>query len=95
MAVAILKNPINKITIKSRAKALTTKCSFMPAERISIFVKNIPNGGAPVITKKPTRKNMLVNGSAFKAPRILVILVELYRKNIVPADKKSADLIRE
>ena len=67
----------------------------MPAERMNILVKNIPNGGAPVMAKNPIKKNIAVTGIALRAPLIEAILAEWYLSRKLPDRKKSADFMKE
>ena len=90
-----LKNPMKRIATKNRAATLANTWFRTPADKINAFVRNIPNGGAPVIAKSPVKNSKPVTGSVAITPRTFEIFVVLYFKNIVPADKKRADLIRE
>ena len=94
IATICLKNPTKSKAIKKTATIVISGYVFIPADRMNVLVRNIPNGGVPVIAKKPTINNTPVMGSVVSTPRTLAIFVELYFKNILPAKKKRADLTR-
>lgn len=83
------------MAVKKIVIIVIAECSLIPAEKMDNFVRNIPKGGAPVIAKKPVKKITLVIGKALIVPLTLAILVELYFRNIFPADRKREDFIRE
>src|SRR3989344_9579297 len=76
IAVACLKNPINKITISAMIAALITGWLCMRPERMNILVKKMPKGGAPVIAKTPVKKSTAVTGAALIAPVTAAIFAE-------------------
>ena len=92
MAITCLKKPTKRRAIKKITNIVKAGYFWIPADKIYILVKNIPNGGAPVIIKKEVRNKILVTGSVEITPRTFAILVELYFKNIFPADKNKVDL---
>ena len=76
IAVACFKNPINTMNINTMTAATINKCSLMPVDKINILVKNIPNGGAPVMAKNPVKKSIAVTGITLIAPLTEAILAE-------------------
>ena len=87
--------PMKITTRKIRKSAATTKWRpDIAPERIVNSLMNGPNGGEPVIARKPARKSAPESGTRRSAPLTLSIDLLPYARWMFPAERKRTTFVR-